>query len=60
MVYNCVICDSHEFGYGNNAMPIKDGICCDKCNLQVIVARMKQIKEGKAKTSDQTPTKTNK
>jgi|TARA_R110000824_G_scaffold272287_2_gene460795 DNA-directed RNA polymerase subunit RPC12/RpoP len=57
MVYNCIICDSQEFGYGNNAMPIKDGICCDACNLKVIIARIKQIKEGKAKTSNQTPTK---
>ena len=29
---------------GNNAMPIKDGRCCDNCNIKVILARLKGAK----------------
>jgi len=28
---------------GNNAQPLKDGRCCDKCNIKVIQARMRKI-----------------
>ena len=64
MVYNCIICEEPKYGFGNNAMPVKDGLCCDDCNLQVIIARLKNnldnFKGGKAETSNKTPTKTNK
>lgn len=44
--HKCVIC-GHDFeGYGNNAYPVADGICCDKCNREkVIPARLKQLKQ---------------
>ena len=28
-------------GYGNNAEPLKEGICCDGCNILVIKYRIK-------------------
>ena len=50
--HKCVIC-GHDFeGYGNNAEPVKPGICCDECNeTKVIPARLKQLglKEDKEK-----------
>ena len=32
MEKKCCICGKEFNGYGNNALPIKDGTCCDKCN----------------------------
>lgn len=32
MEKKCCICDTVFEGYGKNALPIKDGTCCDKCN----------------------------
>ena len=32
MEKKCCICGREFEGYGNNALPIKDGTCCDKCN----------------------------
>jgi len=37
--FTCVICDDDCVGFGNNPepiKPIKDGMCCDKCNYRVI------------------------
>lgn len=45
----CVICGKEFEGFGNNAQPVKDGICCDECNAkEVIPARLKKmgLKEG--------------
>lgn len=37
----CCICGEEFTGFGNNPWPIKeDGQCCDKCNEQVIIARI--------------------
>lgn len=33
----CSICGKNYKGYGNNAQPINDGECCDKCNFTVVV-----------------------
>lgn len=36
----CPICGETFIGYGNNPYPIaKDGLCCDDCNMWVIVMR---------------------
>jgi len=32
MEKKCCICEKEFNGYGNNALPIKEGTCCDKCN----------------------------
>ena len=40
----CVICGKEYDGYGNNAQPVKDGKCCDKCNQEVVIpARIKKM-----------------
>jgi len=37
----CCICNKEFNGYGNNALPLKKGICCDSCNMnKVIPARL--------------------
>lgn len=39
----CCLCKQEIEGFGNNAMPLKEGWCCDKCNLiKVIPTRLKQ------------------
>lgn len=39
----CCICGEKIDGYGNNAEPIKNGECCDKCNDEkVIPVRLKE------------------
>ena len=37
---NCSICKKDFDGYGNNAQPVNDGICCDYCNTLVIRRRL--------------------
>jgi len=40
----CVICKDLSVGYGNNAQPINNGVCCNYCNFtKVLPERMKQI-----------------
>ena len=37
----CPICGNTFIGYGNNPYPVaKDGLCCDDCNLWVILMRI--------------------
>tara|TARA_R100001594_G_scaffold45294_2_gene78101 strand:- start:1423 stop:1626 length:204 start_codon:yes stop_codon:yes gene_type:complete len=44
-IKKCIICKEEIQGFGNNAEPIKKGICCGLCNdLYVIPARIKQLK----------------
>lgn len=33
----CCICHKEIEGYGNNAAPVKDGICCSDCNINIVV-----------------------
>ena len=40
---NCSICNNNIEGFGNNAQPINDGICCDDCNNLVIIERIKEM-----------------
>jgi len=50
MEKNCNICKENYIGYGNNAKPVSDGKCCDKCNFSVVIpARLKSILEQKEK-----------
>lgn len=39
----CSICGKKYNEYGNNAMPINDGQCCDKCNYTVVIPRRMEI-----------------
>lgn len=42
----CCICHQRLGNtYGNNAEPVKKGLCCDSCNLKVVIpSRMKQLR----------------
>lgn len=44
-IWECVICNEHFTGFGNNPDPVKpDGDCCDACNTNhVIPARMQEL-----------------
>jgi len=33
----CCICGKTFKGYGNNAEPVKQGICCDECNMMIVI-----------------------
>lgn len=49
----CSICGKRYKEYGNNAMPINDGQCCDKCNSTIVVPKRLEIAFGhKNKKSD--------
>ena len=55
----CSICKYNKIlGFGNNAQPINNGICCNWCNSEfVIPARIQQMQEeskyvGKNKKMD--------
>lgn len=37
--FTCCICGKVCEGYGNNAEPVKEGICCDKCNEEVVIPK---------------------
>ena len=45
----CSICGKTFEEYGNNARPINDGVCCDKCNLEIVVSRRIQDSINKRK-----------
>ena len=45
MEMKCCICGKETYGYGNSALPIKNGICCNDCNNKfVIPARLRLSK----------------
>lgn len=49
----CVICGKVFTGYGNNADPIADGECCDKCNSDVVVpARIEQLRRARENNAE--------
>jgi len=43
----CCLCKEKYEGYGNNADPLSIGKCCDKCNADVIIERIKLSKQDK-------------
>jgi len=45
----CVICNKLYTEWGNNAMPLEKGQCCDVCNEMVIEARLfhLNLRQGK-------------
>ena len=43
----CSICGGPIVGFGNNAQPVNDGICCDRCNERVVLpALLERIRDG--------------
>lgn len=45
----CSICGKEYEGKGNSAVPVNDGVCCDRCNMEIVVQRRKADIEYKAK-----------
>lgn len=40
----CCICGKTKEEYGNRAFPVAPGICCDRCNREVVIpARLKKV-----------------
>lgn len=33
----CIICNKEIGKFGNNALPIIDGKCCDNCNIRLVI-----------------------
>jgi len=53
----CVFCGADNGKWGNNAMPLNEGRCCDFCNdTKVIPARIKEWQENKMQTMKTTIT----
>ena len=51
----CVICGHEILGFGNNALPVKVGYCCDACNdTRVIPKRLANIFGGSRKQEQET------
>lgn len=48
--HECCICHKKFKGFGNNAEPVCDGICCDDCNWRVVIPA--RVKEYEARPSD--------
>ena len=49
----CCLCGKEYKGYGNNALPLHDGKCCNECNsLKVIPARLKEWQQNR-KTNEE-------
>ena len=45
----CCICGKEYTHWGNNALPVKDGRCCDECNAtEILQARLDNIQNGKS------------
>jgi hypothetical protein len=43
--FKCVICKADCRGYGNNAQPVDQGLCCDDCNwIAVMPAKMQALR----------------
>jgi hypothetical protein len=49
----CAICDTQiDTGYGKSAYPVKNALCCDLCELEVVYpARMDPFRESKLLSS---------
>jgi hypothetical protein len=44
---NCVICERPCEGLGNNAMPVADGRCCNRCDDLIVTPARMSVKTGK-------------
>ena len=45
-VLYCCICGKRIDGHGHNASPVKDGTCCDECNMtRVVPERIRMAEE---------------
>lgn len=44
-IKTCSLCGKEYIGFGHNAFPLRKERCCDQCNILVMLARLKEIKE---------------
>lgn len=35
--HECSICGAIYYGFGNNAWPVNNGRCCDRCNREAVI-----------------------
>ena len=50
------VCGETISGFGNNAEPVMDGYCCDKCNAEIVMpARLKNFLENRKKNRENQP-----
>ena len=47
----CSICGKSFDGYGHNAQPISEGICCDICNFTIVIPKRFELSTKKEKKS---------
>ena len=59
--FKCVLCNEVFAGWGNNAGPLAEGLCCGNCNYRVMMARMsgadvivEDTKEDKEEITEET------
>lgn len=46
----CCICKKEFNGYGNNPYPLRTtGVCCDECNILVVLERLRLLHDSKDK-----------
>lgn len=46
----CGICEKPYEGYGNNSAPLTLGMCCDECNLDIVIpTRIERVRIEKTK-----------
>jgi len=43
----CVICERPVEGFGNNALPVADGRCCNRCDDLIITPARMSAKTGR-------------
>ena len=49
----CVICNKEYQGYGNNALPVKSGRCCNSCNDQIVIPTRLSMIWGRGDSSEE-------
>jgi len=55
-VQTCSICNGPIVGFGNNAQPVNDGRCCDRCYSETVVPEgVRRVLERDAKREGNGP-----
>lgn len=49
----CCFCDKFIVGYGNNAKPMKNGICCEDCNIKKVIPYRIKLYQEKEKMKEE-------
>lgn len=51
MSSTCFICGKSFNGYGHNTWPISNEICCDECNLSIVLPKRIELSKEKREKS---------